>query len=142
MGFFRWLKEQSSSKHTLPRDIVSMMERYGRFEYDPQGNGEDAGVIFSQIHSPLRSFAREDPPGFLAALAAAVLPVGGWAVFGAERTMWNLISSPNREDPSYNAIMDASLAFLRTIEGSKGCVTGYEWEHWVDSGGTHENWYL
>ncbi|HEX5548018.1 MAG TPA: hypothetical protein VFX24_11455, partial [Ktedonobacterales bacterium] len=140
MGFFRWLQGQSSSRHALPRDIVSMMERYGRFEYDPQGSGEDAGSIWSQTQSPLRPFATEDLSGFLAALATAVLPVGGWAVFGAERTMWNLISSPNREDPSYNAIMDASLAFLRTLDRSQGHVTGYEWQHWVANGGTHENW--
>lgn len=143
MSFFRWLQGQFSPGHTLPLDIVSMMERFGRIEFDSQGSGENIAAIWSEMGG-LRSFATEDPEGFLAALAEAVLPIGDWAVFGAGRTIWDFLS-PNRnssilQHPAYNAIMNASLEFLRTIGGSQEHVTGYEWQHWVANGGTHETW--
>lgn len=142
MGIFRRRQAQHSNTHTLPGDIVRMMERFGRFEFNQPGSGGNAGEIWQQTQAPLLPFASADPDGFLVALERAVLPVGGWAVCGAARTISNVMSHSEaiRHHPSYNAIMNASLAFLRSIGVGSGSLTGYEWTHWVASGGTHETW--
>src|SRR5712691_6232044 len=123
MGFFSRRQKQPA----LPSDIISMMERFGRYEFNPQTSaydGEDIGRLMAELYP----FASTDPDGFLVALAEAVLPVGGWAVYGASRTIWELLSSSAsaHQNPSYNAIMNAALAFLRTNGVSFMMLRGYE----------------
>jgi hypothetical protein len=117
MGIFRRRQKQHPNEYVLPSDIISMMERFGRYEFNPQANA-DNGADIGQLMAELYPFASADPAGFLAALAGAVLPVGGWAAYGASRTIWELLSPSVsvsvRQHPSYNAIMNAALEFLRT----------------------------
>jgi len=138
MGIFRRRQKQPA----LPNDIIPMMERFGRFEFDPQGSGEDAGDIWGQWAERVIPFAEADPNGFLIALAEAVLPVGGWAVYGASRTIWECFSSKEviRQHPSYKAIMSAALEFLRTSGVRLGDLRPYEREYWLASGGTIDTW--
>ncbi len=139
MGFFSRRQKQPA----LPSDIVSMMERFGRDEFNPQANAFAAEEI-GQLMGNLYSFASTDPDNFLVALAEAVLPVGGWAVYGASRTIWELLSpsasSPIRQHPSYNAIMNAAIEFLRANGVPPMRIRGYEWDYWLDSGGTIDTW--
>lgn len=143
MGIFRKRQKQQANEHRLPSDIVSMMERFGRDEFNPQANAFAAEEI-GQLMGDLYSFASTDPDSFLVALAEAVLPVGGLAVYGASRTSWELLSpsasSPVRQHPAYNAIMDAAIEFLRANGVPPIRVRGYEWDHWLDSGGTTDTW--
>jgi hypothetical protein len=137
MGFFSRRQKQP----TLPSDIISMMERFGRYEFNLQTSaydGEDIGRIMAELYP----FASTDPAGFLVALAEAVLPVGGWAVYGASRTVWELLnpSVEIRHHLSYNAIMNASLEFLRTSGVPSIMLNGYEEAHWLASGGTRDTW--
>jgi hypothetical protein len=140
MGFFRRRQKQPG----LPGNIISMMERFGRFEFNPQGsNAEDAGSIWIETQAPLQPFAETDPAGFLVALAEAVLPVGGWAVYGASCTLWDCFGSKIdifRQHSSYNAIMNASIEFLRANGVPPMMVRGYEWQHWVNNDGTSDTW--
>ena len=110
MRIFRKHQKQPA----LPSDIIGMMERFGRFEFHQQGSVDNIGDIWSQTQAPLQPFANADPESFLVVLAGAVLPVGGWAVCGASRTIFNVLSPSEsvRRQPLYNAIMNASLAFL------------------------------
>jgi len=80
MGFFRRRYDQSARRDKLPADIVSLMVRFGQYEFDPSRSGDDAGRIWMETQSPLQPFTQADPAGFMAALAEATLPVGGWAV--------------------------------------------------------------
>jgi len=127
---------------SLPDDIVSLMERLGRFEFDAQTSGENAGELWGRWAETLPPFASANPEGFVNALAEAVLPVGGWAVYGASRTLWELFSSQEsvRLHQASLAIMDAAIAFLRANRVSPMYVRGYEWEHWFARGGTRETW--
>lgn len=140
MGIFR--KRQKPP--TLPGDIISMMERFGRYEFNPQGSSaEDAGSIWMETQAPLQPFASVDPDGFLVALAGAVLPVGGWAVYGASCTLWECFGSNIeifRQQPSYNAILNAAIEFLRANGVPPMMVKGYEWQHWIQNGGTSDTW--
>lgn len=133
------------SKHqkqpALPNNIIGMMERFGRYEFNPQGSGDDAADIWGQM-AELSPFASADPDGFLVALAGAVLPIGGWSVYGASRTIWEFLSSSTsvHQHPSYNAIMKAAIDFLRSNGVPPMMVRGYEWNYWLDSGGTIDTW--
>jgi hypothetical protein len=71
----------------LPADIVPMMEKFGRYEYDPQGSGIDSSDLYQNCVIPLYPMAQDDPAGFVEALGDAVLPVGGWSAYGAERAV-------------------------------------------------------
>jgi len=119
-----------------------MMERFGRFEFHQQGSADDIGNIWSQTQAPLQPFASADPDGFLVALARVVLPVGGWVVCGASRTIFNVLSPSEsvRQHPSYNTIMNASLEFLRTSGMPSIMLNGYEEAHLLASGGTLNAW--
>lgn len=139
MGFFRKRQKQPG----LPDDIIGMMERFGRFEFDPQGNGDDAGIIGQQWAELVFPFSQANPEGFVADLAAAILPVGGWAVYGASCTLWECFSSNNeniRQQPSYNAIMNAAIEFLRANHVPQMMVKPYQWQHWLQNGGTRDTW--
>ncbi len=138
MGLFN----RHSKPTSLPGDIVSLMARFGRFEFDAEASGEDAGDMGTLI-ADLYAFSSADPAGFLTSLAEAVLPVDGWAVYGASRTLWELFGSEeviSPQHPATNAIMDAAIAFLRANRVSPMYVRGYEWEYWFARGGTRETW--
>ena len=85
MGFFN--RTQRSNERMLPNDIISLMDRFGRYEFNPQTSGVDPADM-GQLMARLYPFASADPDGFLVALAGAVLPVGGRAVYGASRAIW------------------------------------------------------
>ena len=144
MGIFRRRQKQHSNEHVLPGDIVRRMERFGRFEFNPQANKYNDAADIGELMAALYPFASADPDGFLVALAGAVLPVGGWAAYGASRTIWELLSPSAsvsvRQHPSYNAIMNAALAFLRTSGVPPKSLRFYEWDHWLASGGTMDTW--
>lgn len=141
MGIFRRREAQHSNKRLLPGDIAQQMERYGRFEFYGEAH-RDAGAEVGRMMGELYPIASADPQAFLAALAEAVLPTGGWAVYGASRLVWELLSplEPYRQNPSYNAIMNAALDFLRTNGVRPKDIRPYEWHHWIDSGGTADTW--
>jgi hypothetical protein len=137
MGIFSRRQAQHSNEHALPSDIIRMMERFGRYEFNPQTSGVDPADM-GQLMAELYPFASADPDGFLVSLAEAVLPVGGLVVYGASHTIWELLSSSTsaQQHPSYKAIMSASLAFLRTNGVSPMMLRGYERDYWLASGGT------
>jgi hypothetical protein len=136
----RFSKRTSGNPNRLPENIVEMMDRFGRFEFDPQGSQEDGGAIWSETQAPLVEFAALDAQGFLNSLASKFVLEGGWSAYGAAHTTWNLLTDETRTGPAYEAIMDASLEFLRWHGIPPNRVTGYEWQHWVSRGGSAETW--
>jgi hypothetical protein len=102
----------------LPNDLVARLEPYGRFEYDPQGSGVDA-IGHPNAEYPLLQMAKQDPDGFLAALASETVPVGGWTVYGAMRLIWNFgLLKPETPRADADVIGLAALRFVRDIGGS------------------------
>lgn len=134
MGLFR-----HKPKGLLPTDILQMMERFGRHEIDIMGSQDDGYDVFKATQQPLITAANTDPAGFIRALADACVPAGGWAVYGADRTVVNLVgSSPPGDD--WLRILDGSIEFLRTNYVPPVRVPPYAWERFVDSGGTANTW--
>lgn len=81
----------------VPRDLVARMGRLGRHEIDPMRSLDDGPAIWAETQQPLLELSQTDPAGLIHALAAACLPVGGWTVYGAERTVENLIRTDSSD---------------------------------------------
>ncbi|ONI48738.1 MULTISPECIES: hypothetical protein [unclassified Streptomyces] len=113
----------------LPGDVVARMERFGRFEFDPAATGIDATDVWGELQEPFLPFAESDPGGFARELANAVLPAGGFALFGAARTMWNLIGS-DFDDPAYRSVRTAALEFFRANGVPAGRLPTDDWLFW------------
>jgi hypothetical protein len=100
------------SSVALPPDLVSRLEPFGRFEFDPQGSGVDP-IGLPSAEYPLMQMAKQDPDGFMDALAAATVPIGGWTVYGAMRLIWNFgLADPDVPQADSDAISMAALQFL------------------------------
>jgi hypothetical protein len=126
---------QSSS--LLPTDIVPMMEMFGRFEWDPgSGDAAEAGAITVSLWQLGQATS---PDVFLAELANAVLPAGGWAAYGGERLVKEIYSGDLR-DPSYDAMMGAALDFLRRSGASFARLNTYERNYWTGHSAAGDIW--
>lgn len=101
-----------SSGVVLPPDLVSRLEPFGRFEFDPQGSGVDP-IGLPSAEYPLLQMAKQDPDGFMAALAAATVPIGSWTVYGAMRLIWNFgLADPDVPQADSDMISMTALQFL------------------------------
>lgn len=123
----------------LPAAVVAMMERFGRHEIDTVRSSDDGYEVFTATQEPLFVIATSDPVRFVKALADRCIPVGGWAVYGAERTVVNLIST-DPPGPDWPRLLDASLEFLRSNFVPPMRVPPYAWRRFVDAGGTPNSW--
>lgn len=124
--------KRTQNRSILPGDIVRRMEYYGRAEFAPQQSDPDtAGRIAELIYRPLYPIASADPDRFIAELADAVLPVGGWAVYGGERSVWDLLSAQTRH-PGFVAMVDGAMDFLRGQGYGMMHISSYEREVWCE----------
>jgi hypothetical protein len=97
----------------LPSSLVARLEPFGRFEFDPQGSKVDA-TGHPNAEYPLLQTAKQDPDRFLAALASATIPIGGWTVYGAMRLAWHFgLLKPESPQRDGDAIGTAALQFIR-----------------------------
>lgn len=114
----------------FPSDIVRKMEYYGRCEFSPQESEPDAPQRINElIYQPLYPVALADPDKFIAELTDAVLPVGGWAVYGGERCVRDLINAQTRH-PGFVAMVDAAIRFLLKQGYGMMHVAPYERDVW------------
>lgn len=123
----------------LPPNIVEMMTVFGQYRFDPMGSSTDPSYIWNGICAPLLPAVKFDTAGFLHELAASVLPVGGWAVYGGSHLVKELLSG-DLNDPSYHAMMEASLDFLREQGVPKLRLNDYESSFWNEHKGRTEPW--
>ncbi|MEU7099743.1 hypothetical protein AB0A66_15655 [Streptomyces longwoodensis] len=123
---------RTSRGTSLPDDVVSRMERFGRFEFDPVGTDIDASDVWGELQAPFLPFAQSDPDGFARALAVAVLPAGGFALFGAARTVWNLVGS-DFDSPAYHAVRMAALEFFRANGVPSNRLSADDWRFWQEN---------
>jgi hypothetical protein len=127
------------AKGLLPPNVITMMERFGRHEIDLVHSPDDGYAVFQATQEPLYPAARDNPVGFIRALADACVPVGRWAVYGADRTVVNLVgASVTGED--WFRILDASNEFLRANYVPPMRVPEYAWSRFIEMGGTGSTW--
>lgn len=134
MGFFA-----RKPKGLLPADIIPMMERFGRHEIDVMASPDNGYAVFQSTQEPLLEVASNNRDDFIKALADTCVPVGGWAVFGADRTVVNLVdSAPPGDD--WLRILDGSIEFLRSNYVPPVRIAPYAWNRFFDRGGTANTW--
>ena len=129
---------QKKSRGLLPVNIESMMSMVGRFEFDPEGSNVDVAE-FSEIYPLLLPLAQADSREFVATLAQATLPAGGWAVYGGARTVANLLGW-EFDHSDYRAMLSAALHHVRDSGVSREKLNSYEWRFWLDNEGGAETW--
>lgn len=118
-------------------DVVALMERFGRHEIDTRRSSEPN--VWEATQQPFLSWSQSDPAGLIQMLADTCVPVGGWAVYGAERTVVNLVGvSPPGE--SWLRILDGSTEFLRSNFVPPMRIPPYQWNRFIDLGGTSNTW--
>lgn len=121
---------KTGNRSVLPADIAQRMDYYGRCEFAPQQSGPDSAAKINElVYQPLYAVASADPDTFISQLANAVLPVGGWAVYGGERCVRDLINTRTRH-PGFVAMIDAAMTFLRSRGYGLEHVAPYELEVW------------
>ena len=121
-------------REAVPDGTVEQMIVFGRHSFDPMGSDVDSGDIWSRIAGPRYPRASSDPDGFCADLAAAVLPVGGWAVYGAQRLVVDLIGG-EYGGVDYLRMQDAALAWLHANGVSAAHLNGWESARWAATHG-------
>ena len=122
----------------LPSEIVSMMERYGRHEFDPEASADV--FVWDHTQQPLQPYAQSDPAGFVAALASVVVPIGGWAVYGASHTVFYLAYDITTANDSHAAIMDGAIDFLRQRGVAPTQVHDFLRNRWIECGHDMATW--
>lgn len=121
----------SARRSGLPADIIGRMEFYGRYEFAPhEAPPEAAERVNRLIYQALYPVASENPDTFVSELAAAVLPVGGWSVYGGQRCVRDLIAGGAPDHPGYLAMVEAAMAFLRDSGYGLGHLAPVESEIW------------
>lgn len=114
MGLFS--RREKTPPSRFPRDILSVLERFGRFEANPQGSGVDYDEIVQRLFVPYVHVANADPHGLFADLQAVVAnDGGGYATFGAARLVWELLTGEVRNNPPAPALalVKAGVEFKR-----------------------------
>jgi hypothetical protein len=103
-----------AARWTVPRDVVATMELFGRAEFDAAGLADRRVNLWTDLVGPLLPHARQRPAEFLRQLADAVVPAGGWAVYGGQRWVTELLPD-DLDDLSQHRMLDAALDFLRGL---------------------------
>jgi hypothetical protein len=119
--------------------MAADLERFGRHMYDQIENSWPWRSVYDEFILPMYHYCRADQDTFLTELADLAEENEGWTAYGAERLMIEMIGG-NLNHPTYGRIMNSSLAFLRATGVPPKMVTGYEWDHWLASGGSLELW--
>ena len=129
----------ASQPSILARDIAVLMERYGRHDIDVTRSADDAADVFAATQQPLLQLALDGPERLVSELSERCAPVGGWAAYGAERTIVNLIGVPT-PSAAWLRLLDASMAFLRENDVPPMRVPPYMWSHFLHTGGSANTW--
>jgi hypothetical protein len=123
----------------LPPDIVTVMEGFGRYSFNPSDTDNTGVDPWESYLVGLWPFARDEPDEFSAALADRILPRGGWAAYGAAHAVVELTDRADGT-PAHQALMDASLHFLRGNGVPMSQLTSYERAHWNHRNGAFDSW--
>jgi hypothetical protein len=99
----------------LPSDIVSVMERSGRHKIAPHSSGEPGPL--DPGWEPIIPFAveqraRAEPEKYVAALAEVIVPVGGWALYGAAELALDVMNH-DLDNSAYRALFVGGLDVRR-----------------------------
>lgn len=120
----------------LPVDTLAKMEQFGRYSFDWQK--------YPMQESPeaeMYMIAQGDQDGFLAELAALVVPTGGWSAYGGMKLVMSILGA-DVVQPDYDAIVLAGLHFIRSHGVPKSRLSINEMNQWRRLQGEDTPWLL
>ncbi|MFF0655564.1 hypothetical protein [Micromonospora tulbaghiae] len=122
----------------LPPGTAAMLADFARYEWYGERSGIDPDKAWGML-STLLPLSQSNPAGLTAALARDVTPLGGWPAYGASRAIAELIGLEFTGSDA-QAVLTEGINFLRQHGVPPLRVRGYEWNHWVSTGGTIDTW--
>jgi hypothetical protein len=125
-----------AARRRLPAETLTQLEQLGRSQYDP-GSCDSPWQFVSSMYQ----LAQDDREGFLADLAALVVPVGGWPAYGGLRLLWEIFSA-DLSQPDFDAIALTGLQFLRSHGVPSSRVSPYELAIWHRLQGDNTPWLI
>lgn len=120
-------------------DLVVMMSDVGRQECDRGRLCDGPGPALVAAIEQFGPAGRADPPRLVSSLAVACLPVGGWAVFGAERVV-SAVLGPCPALPDWHRLADAAIEVLQAHYVRWVRVPDTLWERYLARGGSIREW--
>lgn len=116
----------------LPPDIVAQMERRARLRSIGHNTEETLAMeehLLGSMEEHFLGLSQEEKQAYVDALADALLPLGGWPVYGAADLLVTTIFEPD-DYPAYVNLLLASLEFKRAARVSEACLSVYEERFW------------
>ncbi len=138
MGFLDKLRAGSSAGKPhplLPADIVSIMERSGRHKIAPHSSGEPSPLEPSWkpiVPTDFEMQARANPQPYVDALAEIIVPVGGWAVYGAAEFALDIMHH-ELDNPSYRALFVGGLEARRQAQVPWVMLNSFDHVFWQEA---------
>jgi hypothetical protein len=118
----------------VPVDPVERLVAFGRYSFDPMGSDLDPVDVWTQIVAPHHESAVADPDAWCRRLAGLALPAGGWAVYGAQRMVVELLGGDYR-GREFLVMQDAALDWMHARGVASAHLTGYERARWAETRG-------
>lgn len=118
----------------LPERLFAELERFGRFEIDP-ANPEFA-LDSVPPYVELYRIWEADPHRCYRELADAVIPIGGWTLYGASRALWEVDSSLDHPPGIHLEAME----FLRGRNVPQAMLSSWQIELWNQHRGPVAHW--
>lgn len=94
----------------LPPSTGAWLERFGRLQWSGDAWTEPDTARWMQN---LLVVSHQDRDGFVGAIVAESFTRGGWALYGGERIVGEMLGwYPSVSEPSFLRLLDASIAFI------------------------------
>jgi hypothetical protein len=129
VGLFDWINTSTAAEPApaargpLPPDILTRLDAYGRLRSEGFQSDDYA------LERGFRDLPQHEQERYVDALAEAVLPVGGFAVFGAAKLLTDSMFKPD-DHPSYVRILLESLEIRRSARVSQVALSVNEEMLW------------
>lgn len=100
--------EETGGRAYLRGDIVHWLEKHGLYKAYGDNSGVSSTEIFPTIVA-MHQIWHDDSATFVCKLADIVLPVGDWVVYGAHKTVGEILG--DYRDDHYDEIFTAAMRF-------------------------------
>ncbi len=129
-------REDARAGHPLlPANIVSIMERSGRHKIAPHSSGEPGPLDPGWepiIPFELEQQARAEPQQIVEALAEVIVPVGGWAVYGAAELALDVMNH-DLSNSAYRALFVGGLEVRRKADVPWVMLNSFDQMYWDEA---------
>ena len=131
----RETRAQASINPLLPSDIVSILERYGRHRIAPHSSGEPSPLEPGWepiIPIEFEMKVRPEPQKYIEALAEVIIPIGGWAAYGAAELALD-VAEHDLDNIAYRDLFVAGLHVRREAQVPWVMLNSFDHAYWAEA---------